>query len=187
MTVTRRKDTKTARVFMHKVADIRGGVSVNVTELGCDYLPEGSVLSAPVDGICHVIKLAKAIAEATATDTTIKVAKGHPYNVGDVVMLAIGGTAKTITAIDKSSSKTYDVITLDATLGTAIEIGDQLIEAAEAGDSGAFKYTPLSLSGTGKPVIQGTNIDMDAWLIGVTKDNPLPADIASALKGIINY
>ena len=31
MTVTRRKDTRTPRVLMHKVADIRGGVSVNVS------------------------------------------------------------------------------------------------------------------------------------------------------------
>lgn len=47
MTVQRRKDTRTRRVFMHKVADIRGGVSVNVSELGGDFLHEGAVLSAP--------------------------------------------------------------------------------------------------------------------------------------------
>ena len=38
MTVQRRKDTKVPRVFMHKVADIRGGVSVKTSELGGDYL-----------------------------------------------------------------------------------------------------------------------------------------------------
>lgn len=30
MTVQRRKDTRTRRVFMHKVADIRGGVIFNL-------------------------------------------------------------------------------------------------------------------------------------------------------------
>ncbi|EJX08669.1 hypothetical protein EVA_03224, partial [gut metagenome] len=45
MTVQRRKDSKFASVIMHKVADIRGGVSVNVTELGGDYLRQGTVLS----------------------------------------------------------------------------------------------------------------------------------------------
>ena len=45
MTVTRRKDTRTPRVFMHKTADIRGGVSVKVSELGGDFLNEGAVLS----------------------------------------------------------------------------------------------------------------------------------------------
>ena len=45
MTVKRRKDTNTPRVFMHRVADIRGGVSVNVSELDCDYLPEQAFMS----------------------------------------------------------------------------------------------------------------------------------------------
>ena len=58
MTVTRRKDTRTPRVFMHKTADIRGGVSVKVSELGGDFLNEGAVLSAPDNGICHVVKIA---------------------------------------------------------------------------------------------------------------------------------
>ena len=41
MTVTRRKDTRTPRVFMHKTADIRGGVSVKVSELGGDFSERG--------------------------------------------------------------------------------------------------------------------------------------------------
>ena len=64
MTVTRRKDTRTPRVFMHKTADIRGGVSVKVSELGGDFLNEGAVLSAPDNGICHVVKIAVLSAEA---------------------------------------------------------------------------------------------------------------------------
>ena len=47
MTVNRRKDTRTPRVFIHKIADIRGGVSVATSELGSDYLPEGAVLTEP--------------------------------------------------------------------------------------------------------------------------------------------
>lgn len=187
MTVKRRKDTRTPRVFMHKIADIRGGVSVNVTELGCDYLPEGSVLSAPVDGVCHVVKRAKLTADATNADTSYKVAKGHPFKVGDVIMLNTGAKAYAITGIDTSNSA-YDTITVGTTLGAAASIGDQLMQAAAAGASGsAFKYTPFALTGTGKPVIAGQNMDMDAWVIGVTKGNPLPAAIASVLKGIINY
>ena len=72
MTVSRRKDTQTPRVFMHKVADIRGGVSVNVTELGGDFLREGSVLSEPVDGISHVVKIAVLTAEADATAVPLR-------------------------------------------------------------------------------------------------------------------
>ena len=61
MTVQRRKDTKLPRVFMHKVADIRGGVSVKISELGGDYLHEGAVLSAADNGICHVVKIAEVV------------------------------------------------------------------------------------------------------------------------------
>lgn len=188
MTVKRRKDVRTPLVFMHKIADIRGGVSVNVTELGCDYLPEGTVLSEPVSGVCHVVKRATLTADATNTDTSYKVAKGHPFVVGDVIMLAANAKAYAITAIDKTTNSGYDTITVGTTLGAAASIGDQLMQAKTAGASGSeLKYKPLSLSGTGKPVVAGQNFDVDAWLIGVTKGNPLPAAIASALPGIINY
>lgn len=99
MTVSRRKDTRTPRVFMHKIADIRGGVSVNVSELGGDFLNEGAVLSAPVDGICHVVKIAVLSAEASNSDTEIKVNKGHNFKVGDFVMADEGGKAYAITGI----------------------------------------------------------------------------------------
>lgn len=56
MTVKRRKDQAVPRVFVHKVADISGGVSVKTSELGGDFLFEGTPLSAPDDGICHVVK-----------------------------------------------------------------------------------------------------------------------------------
>ena len=111
MTVQRRKDTRTPRVFMHKVADIRGGVSVKISELGGDYLREGAVLSAPDNGICHVVKIAEVVAEVGASDTAIKVKKLHNFKVGDFVMTAEGGLAYAITAIDESN-KDYDTITV---------------------------------------------------------------------------
>lgn len=102
MTVQRRKDIRTPRVFMHKVADIRGGVSVKISELGGDYLREGAVLSAPDNGICHVVKVAEVVAEVGASDTNIKVKKLHNFKVGDFVMTDEGGLAYAITAIDDS-------------------------------------------------------------------------------------
>ena len=99
MTVTRRKDTKTPRVFMHKIADVRGGVSVNVSELTQDYLPEGTILSVPVSGVSHVIKTAILQADVTNSATDYKVLKGHNFKVGDVIMLATSAKAYAITAI----------------------------------------------------------------------------------------
>lgn len=188
MTVKRRKDTRTPRVFMHKTADIRGGVSVKVSELGGDFLNEGAVLSAPDNGICHVVKIAVLSAEATTATTDIKVNKGHNFKVGDFVMAYEGSKAYAITAIT-TTEKTYDTITVGTTLGVNIEAGGFIIEAASESEkeTSKLKYTPLSLVGTGKPIVQNSNLDTDAWLIGVTKGNPLPECVMKHLKGIINY
>ena len=145
MTVKRTRDVRTPRVMIHKTADVRGGVSVATSELGGDYLPEGAVLSAPVDGICHVVKVAVLTAAAAAADKQIKVAKHHCFKAGDAVMAA--------------------------------EVGD---------DGAALKYAPQSVNGTGKNFSPTSNLDTDAWLIGVTKGNVLPSFVEKGLKGIVN-
>lgn len=189
MTVNRRKDTKTPKVLMHKVADIRGGVSVNVSELGGDYLREGAILSAPVDGICHVVKIAVVIADVAAADKTIKVAKFHNFKAGDFVMLDENSAAVKISSIDESN-KAYDTLTVATALG-AISKGAQVVEAAAASTAeaktSALKYVPLSVVGTGKRIEPKSNLDTDAWVIAVTKGNPLPECVAKHLKAIVNY
>ena len=190
MTVTRRKDTRTPRVLMHKIADIRGGVSVNTAELGGDFLNEGSVLSTPIDGICHVIKIAVVAAEVQSSEKTIKVNKGHNFKVGDFVLFNENAVAAKITKIDDATSKESDELTISEALG-AIAVGGAIAEAKEASSAtdnkSALKYQPLAITGTGKPVEKKTNIDVDAWLIGVTKGNVMPACVSKHLTGIINY
>ena len=190
MTVNRRKDTRTPRVFMHKVADIRGGVSVNTEELGSDFLNEGSVLSAPIDGICHVVKVAVVVAEVQASEKTIKVKKGHNFKQGDFVLIDEKAAAAKIEKIDDATSKEYDEITISAALG-AIPINGAIAEAKESSTASekksALKYTPLAVAGTGKPIEKKSNLDVDAWLIGVTKGNVMPACVSKYLTGIINY
>lgn len=189
MTVKRRKDTRTPRVIMHRIADIRGGVSVKVSELGGDFLQEGAVLSNADDkGICHVVKIAQVTAEVGASDNIIKVKKGHNFAKGDFIMTKVGGVAYDITAIDTESNKTFDTITVRTTLG-AISQGGFIIEAAAESTSttSALKYVPQSINGTGKPFFKDSNLDTDAWLIAVTKGTPLPEFIMAYLKGIVNY
>lgn len=189
MTVNRRKDTKTPKVLMHKVADIRGGVSVNVSELGGDYLREGAILSAPVNGICHVVKIAVVVADVAAADTAIKVEKFHNFKQGDFVMLDENAAAVKISAIDESN-KAFDTITVATALG-AISKGAQVVEASAASTAeaktSALKYVPLAVVGTGKRIEPKTNLDTDAWVIAVTKGNPVPECVAKHLKCIVNY
>lgn len=185
MTVKKRRDNETPRVFLHKTADIRGGVSVAASELGGNFLREGAILSAPIDGITHVVKTAQVAAEVAAADKTIKVAKFHNFKVGDFVLSTLGGVAHKITAID-DTNKNYDTITVNTALG-AIPLGGFLVEAkAEATDKAELKYEPQSVNGTGKPFDPKSNINTDAWLIGVTKGNPVPGFLIDKLKGIIN-
>ena len=102
-------------------------------------------------------------------------------------MANVGAKAYAITKIDETN-KAYDEITVKTTLG-AIAVGGFIIEAAaeSASNTSALKYVPLAIVGTGKPVAKGQNIDTDAWVIGVTKGNPLPECVKKYLTGIINY
>ena len=185
MTVKKRKDDATQRYVMHKVADIRGGVSVAASELGGNYLREGAILSAPINGITHVVKTAEVIAEVAAADKTIKVSKFHNFKVGDFVMVEPGKAAHAITVIDESNKK-YDTITVDTAIG-AVAPGGTIVEAKEdSADASALKYEPQSVNGTGQPFDPKSNISTDAWVMAVTKNNPVPGFIVGKLKGIIN-
>jgi hypothetical protein len=187
MTVKRRKDTSVEKVFQHRIADIRGGVGVKTSELGGDYLFEGTPLGAQVNGLCGVVKYAKVVTSVTTTDTTIEVGKGHHFKVGDFVTADEGKKAYAIATIDKTN-EAKDVITIGTTLGVAIAAGGFIVQAgAQAADNtSTLKVTPQSLNGTGYDVKPNDNIFTDAWLIGVTLGNELPACIANKLKGIIN-
>lgn len=188
MTVVKRRDSNLPRVFVHKVADVRGGVSVATSDINVDFIAEGRILSAPVNGICHVVKFAKVQDAADETAKTIKVYKGHGFMVGDVVFAAKGGAAYAITKIDGSNTA-YDTITIGTTLGVALTKDVSYIYQGETAGAAtaALKYAPFAVVGTGKPVINNGNLDTDAWVIGVTKGNDVPALIADELKGIINY
>lgn len=189
MTVKRKRDVDTPRVFVHKTADIRGGVSVAASELGGDFLREGAILSAPVNGITHVVKTAQVVAEVAASGKAIKVKKLHNFKVGDIITSALGKAAHAITAIN-DSGKEYDELTIGTAIG-ALAIGDVIVEAkaeatGETSSKSELKYEPQSVNGTGKPFDPKSNINTDAWVIGVTKGNICPAFIAEKLRGIIN-
>ena len=187
MTVKRRKGKKMPRVFEHKIADIPGGVSVNSSELGGEILYEGTPLSAPDNGICHVVKTAVVTKKVEASGTEVTVKKGHHFKVDDVLLLNVGGKASKITKID-TSKKEIDTLTLSATIGE-IPVLSVIAEAKTetTGDDAELKYIPLSLSGTGFTIEQGDNIVTDAWVIGTTYHAILSPDIERHLKGIINY
>ncbi len=187
MTVKRRADAPTKTVFLHRLADIRGGVGIKTSNLGGDFLHEGTPISAPENGLCEVVKIARVSKAVTAAATEIEVDKGCQFKVGDFVMSKLKGKAYAITAIDKTNDA-KDVITVGTALGEKIEVGGYIFEAEKesADNKSALKVIPAALCGTGNVVKQGDNIFTDAWVIAVTHDIPLPDEIAEHLKGIIN-
>lgn len=187
--IDRKKDNRVIRAFTHKLADIPNGITVSAADLTQKVLHEGTPVGKDENGLYHVVKVAVLSADATSTATAYTVKKGHNFKVGDVVMLATGSKAYTITEIaTNADDATSDDLTVDTTLGTAAKAGDSLYLAAKAGDSGsAFKYAPVALVGESYDVDELSNHIVNAWTIGQIRESNIPpigAEVKAKLTGI---
>lgn len=174
--------------IVQKVADIPGGVSVDVSDLGGDVLFESTPLTKPDSetGLAKVVKTAKVVTKVTASAKKIEVAKGHHFNIGDVIGTADNG-GQTITAIDKTATD-KDTLTVGTALGE-IEAGTTLIQVAEAGSKELLRK-PFCLAGSDYPIATGVNRWVDAEVISVVNSaiaQPVNDSIKAELKGIIYY
>lgn len=187
--IDRKKDNRVIRAFTHKLADIPNGITVSAADLTQKVLHEGTPVGKDENGLYHVVKVAVLSADATNTATAYTVKKGHNFKVGDVVMLATGSMAYTITKIaTNADDATSDDLTVDPTIGTAAKAGDSLYLAAKAGASGsAFKYAPVALVGESYDVDELSNHIVNAWTIGQIRESNIPpigAEVKAKLTGI---
>lgn len=187
--IDRKKDNRVIRAFTHKLADIPNGITVSAADLTQKVLHEGTPVGKDENGLYHVVKVAVLSAAATNTATAYTVKKGHNFKVGDVVMLATGSKAYTITVIATNvADTTSDDLTVDTTLGTDAKAGDSLYLAAKAGASGsAFKYAPVALVGESYDVDELSNHIVNAWTIGQIRESNIPpigAEVKAKLTGI---
>lgn len=187
--IDRKKDNRVIRAFTHKLADIPNGITVSAADLTQKVLHEGTPVGKDENGLYHVVKVAVLSADATNTATAYTVKKGHNFKVGDVVMLATGSKAYTITEIaTNADDATSDDLTVDTTLGTAAKAGDSLYLAAKAGASGsAFKYAPVALVDESYDVDELSNHIVNAWTIGQIRESNIPpigAEVKAKLTGI---
>ena len=81
--IQRKKDNRVVKCVLHRVADIPGGVTVKVADLGGNALFEGTPLGKGANGVYQVVKTAQIVTAAAADATTYDVAKGHHFKVGD--------------------------------------------------------------------------------------------------------
>lgn len=184
LTIKRKKDNRVVKCILHRVADIPGGVTVQVANLGGSALFEGTPIGKGSNGLYVVCKTAQVITEATESATTYEVAKGHHFKVGDRFATA-ACNGQTITAIDKTDAA-KDVITVGTTLGAKITAGTCAFESSGANKT--LKVTPVAIAGSNYDVEHGDNLFVDAWVIGVVKEANAPAvdnAIKSALKSIV--
>lgn len=184
LTIKRKKDNRVVKCILHRVADIPGGVTVQVANLGGSALFEGTPIGKGSNGLYVVCKTAQVITEATEAATTYEVAKGHHFKVGDRFATA-ACNGQTITAIDKTDAA-KDVITVGTTLGAKIIAGTCAFESSGANKT--LKVTPVAIAGSNYDVENGDNLFVDAWVIGVVKEANAPAvdnAIKSALKSIV--
>lgn len=184
LVIKRQKDNRVVKCVLHRVADIPGGVTVSVANLGGSALFEGTPLAVGANGTFVVCKTAQIITGANSTATTYEVAKGHHFKVGDRFATAECNGQK-ITSIDKSDSA-KDIITVEATLGADVKAGTCAFEAS--GANKVLKYKPVAFAGSNMDVEQGENLFVDAWVIGVVKSSnaPIVNDlIKDALKGVV--
>lgn len=183
LTIKRKKDNRVVKCILHRVADIPGGVTVSVANLGGSALFEGTPLAVGGNGLYVVVKTAQIVTAATAAATTYEVAKGHHFKVGDRFATdACDG--QLITAIDKTDPA-KDVITVGTTLGAEITAGTCAFESKGADKT--LKNTPVAIAGSNYDVESGENLFTDAWVIGVVRkaNAPIVNDaILTALKNI---
>jgi hypothetical protein len=184
LTIKRQKDNRVVKCVLHRVADIPGGVTVSVANLGGSALFEGTPIGVGSNGLYKVCKTAQIITAATNSATTYEVAKGHHFKVGDYFA---AGTAngQAITAIDKTDPA-KDVITVGTTLGVAISANTAAYQSTGANKT--LAVTPSAFAGSNEDVTTGDNLFVSAWVIGVVKEANAPIvndAIKTALKGVI--
>jgi len=193
MTVKRRKDTKRPSVFLKKIADIPGGVCISTQGLeGVDFLPEGTPITRPIDGICYVIKHGGVGGYSGAENNKLWIT-GDIYNVqaGDRIRIYVEdvtnapeGVVKTVHFVDAAIvlKKDGNILTLNKEI-RGLSGGEYWVVVDTQNPD---KNKAFALTGTGVAVKPDDNVITDAWVQGVTRIPNLPLQFYDDLKGIIN-
>lgn len=185
LTIKRGKDKRVVRALLINVMDLPDGIAIKTAELVAGTrLMEGTVIGVGADGFGHVIKTAKVYENADNSATSYKVEKGGHFKQGDFIALGKGKTAKTVASVNRDNAA-YDVITVEATLGTAVKKGDVLVAAKSAVASAQFSIEPKAMLAQSYEVDADTNLFVAAVTCGQFKEAlvpPVSADLKEALR-----
>ena len=189
LTIKRKEDKRVVHACTHNLADIPNGVTVKSAELvSGSILKEGTAIGKGSDGLYHVEKTALVVEAVAASGTSVKIAKGSHFKVGDFVMSSVNGKAYAITAIDTTNA-TYDTVTIGTAIGEIAKDAIITLSDADPPSSGAaFKFAPKALTGDSYDVEALSNHLVSAVTIGQFKESVIPPindAILGALKGIV--
>ena len=183
--ITRSADSRVIKAILHRIADVPGGVTVSVADLGGAALKEGTPLAyVAADGMYHVTKTAKIVTAAAIDAVAYEVEKGSHFKVGERFATE-GANGQLITAIDKTTNTDKDIITVGTTLGVVIAAGVVAFQSA-AGDK-VVKYAPTAVAGSNYDVVASESLFVDAWVLAVVRTGNAPsvnATVTATLKGI---
>lgn len=124
--ITRNADSRIIKAILHRIADIPGGVTVGVANLGGSALYEGTPLCVGSNGRYDVVKTGKVVT-AYSSGTSLEIAKGSHFKVGDKIAPEDGSMYAVITAIDKTTSTVKDVVTLQSQFSAGLAENAKLI------------------------------------------------------------
>lgn len=183
--IERKADSRVIKAIVNRIADIPGGVTVSVADLGGVALYEGTPVGyAAADGMYHVCKTALIVTNAADNATTYEVSKGSHFKVGDIFATE-GANGQAITAIDKTTNADKDVITVGTTLGVAITAASATVafQATTAGGK-VVKYPPTATTGSTYDVVASESMFVDAWVLAVIREGNAPL-VNDTLKGTL--
>lgn len=171
-------------VIVNSIEDKVGGGTVAKADLvSTDELKPGAVVGEDATGLLHVVKTLKVIEAATNTATSCKVAKGHEVKVGDVISNnKFAGASVAVTAINTSNAD-YDTITVGATIGAVLNIGDVLVQAnaAAAAGAGIYKHTPIGIT-IAAVDLTVANQSTGVMVRGTVKESLMPYPVNAGIK-----
>lgn len=187
--VRRQKDVKQLHCIEHRIADIPGGVTVDISTLVAgSILSEGTPIAKGSGELYNVVKTATLTKAAAAADVIFEVKKGSQFKVGDFFAGKKGAKAYAITAINRDDPA-KDVITLGTALG-ALPLGTTVFEAKaeSATTTSDFKNVAFAVVGESHNVEANENLLVSAMVIGVVRESKAPAssaEIKAAMPAIV--
>lgn len=184
------ENTRLNRCVELILEDIPGGCVVEKDDFKIDSteMKEGALLGTDANGIYHLTKTAEVWTNAASGDTSVKIYKEHEFKTGEILInTARTGTSRAISAIDSTSSISYDDLELGSALGVAVAVGDILVQVSTAGVPGAvaiLSYSPVAIA-TNPVDLLKDNTGCGLLVRGRVKESLMPYPIDASIKAML--